>query len=216
MIAQARVQPDLLDPELANRQGEAAAVLDHHGSRVKLNRGAMEQEIDVAHGHLAVVKIKPAVNVLHTQLERCPGIDTRLRRPRDHQTYGGITPGHDRDVVNVGPAGLDVNAGRDIAGPGGVDDRPGLLPGRLQGLAQVVVEGQILGQDLQVDLQRRVAVWEIGPGKLLDPAVSRDDRLAVTAAHVLELPEVWVQLEPAGQVADRVGKAGPGDLASRV
>ena len=78
--AQARVEPDLLDPEFAHRQGEAAAVLDHHVSRGKLDRGAMEEEIDIVHDHLAVVEIKPAVNVLHSQLESSPGIETRLGR----------------------------------------------------------------------------------------------------------------------------------------
>ena len=40
--------------------------------------------------------------------------------------------------------------------------------------------------------------------------------LAVPPAHVLEHPEVGVELEPAGQVADRVGQVGPGDLAPGV
>ena len=43
-----------------------------------------------------------------------------------------------------------------------------------------------------------------------------DDRLAVASAHVLEFPEVRVQLELAGQIANRVGQADPGDLAARV
>ena len=100
--------------------------------------------------------------------------------------------------------------------PDRVDDRPGLLPGRLQRLAELVVERQVLGLDLQVDLERGLAIGEVGPVELLDPAVARDDRLAVPPAHVLEDPEVGVELEPAGQVADRVGEARPGDLAPGV
>src|SRR5271165_2676144 len=214
--AQVRVQPDLLDPEFAHRQGKAATVLDHHVSRGKLDRGAMEEEIDIVHDHLAVVEIKPAVNVLHSQLESSPGIETRLGRAMDHQAHARIAKRHDRNMIDVGTARLDVNGSSDVAGSGRVNDRPGLLPGRLQRLAKVFVEGQILGLDLQVDLQWRLAVWEVGPGEFLDPAVPHDDRLAVPSAHVLEFPEVRVQLEPAGQIADRVGQAGPGDLASRV
>ena len=131
----------------------------------------------------------------------------------DLQANARLGPGHDRDMVDIGAAGNDVDPGLDVAGSHRVDGRPGLLPGWRQRLAEIVIERQVLSLDLQVDLERRIPVREHGPDELLDPAIARDGRLAVPPAHVLEFPQVRVELETTRQVADRVGEARPGDLA---
>ena len=166
ILPQARVEPDLLDPEVARRQREPAAVLDHDCPTGEPHRGAVEEEVDVAHRHLAVVEIEPAARRSPSAARSCPpGRRPGLRAMR------GITSrtldsarGEIAMRLMSGLPGLDVDRGVDVAGTRRVDDRPGLLPGRLERPAQVVVERQVLGLDLRSILSGGSPLGRSGPG----------------------------------------------------
>ena len=93
-------------------QRETAAILDDHGSRIKLHRRVVEQEGDVAHLHLAVVEVEPSPDVLHLQLDGPARVHPRQGRAPDHQPHARLGPRRDRDMVLVRPARLDMDLGR--------------------------------------------------------------------------------------------------------
>ena len=69
LLAQIEVEPDVLDVELVNGKVEPTAIFEEHCPAGKLDRRASKFEIDVLHGHLAVVENKSAMHVLHGELD---------------------------------------------------------------------------------------------------------------------------------------------------
>ncbi len=74
---------------------------------------------------------------------------------------------------------------------------------------QLTAERKAVGFELDVDLERIVAVGELVRGQLLDTPTGPDPGEAVGPVHVLECPALGVNFQPAFQVADRIRQAVP-------
>ena len=113
LLAQLRVEPELLDPEVVDLQVEPAGVLDDDRPVVEPHRRAAELDAHVVHGHHAVVEDEPAVDVVHPQLDQPAGVQVLgLRRPHDDQPDGRLRQRIDHDVrlVRFGPASTSTVA----------------------------------------------------------------------------------------------------------
>ena len=107
LLAQLRVEPEPLDPEIIDLQVEPAGILDDDLPVIATHRCPAELDADIVHGHHAVVEDEPAVDVVHPQLDRPAGVQVLgLRRPHDHQPDVRLRPRIDHDVRLV----LDVPA----------------------------------------------------------------------------------------------------------
>ena len=138
------------------------------------------------------------------------GCGDRLTSSRTFDSGSGVIT----MCVWSGETGATCTSAIDVAGT------EGLIVGQVfrqaggSAVLQLIAEGQFLGLQVDVDLERFVAVFQLGPAQLLDAPAGGDVRLAVLTVHVLEHPLVGVHLQPSGQVADRVRQPVPGDLAA--
>ena len=154
------------------------------------------------------------MDVIQPEIDHTAGIDVGLRDPREFQADIRFRERVDDDVRPIGAARLEIHRGRfDVAGARGIDRLPALVPFIRERIAELLAERELPGLKLDVPLQGEVSIGETLVGQLVDPPARVDGRLTIAAAHITEYPTVGMQLQAAGQVADRIRKLGPLDLA---
>ena len=115
LLAQVGVETDVLDLELVYGEVEPSGVFENDPPSRELHGSATELEIDIVHGHLAVVEDEPAVYVFHGKLDGAARVETRLRGPCHLQAHIRLGPWHDLDMRVIGLARRDVDLGFDVA-----------------------------------------------------------------------------------------------------
>ena len=116
LVAQILVESQSLERQAEHVQIEAAGILEKDRSAGKLDRRAAEAEMNVAHGDDAIVKNELPADVVHRNLAGAAGVDSRLRRPRDHQAQVRFSKRRDLDFSALRSIRCEVDLGIDIAG----------------------------------------------------------------------------------------------------
>ncbi len=211
LLAQVGVEPDLLDPEVGDAQVEPAGVLHDDRPVVEPHRCAAELDAHVAHGHDAVVEDEPAADVVHAAARwarRGPGASAAATgRP----ATGRSTRAAARSRCGSGPAqvGSTCTVALTSLAPDGLIVRQVFCHSPGRAVRSSSLNGSLLAASSTWTRSGYSPLGSFGAGQLVDRPAGRDDRLAVLPAHVAEDPAVGVELQPAGEVADRCTGASP-------